>query len=57
LVEEDAYGAGAATYVRARLRFVHEEAGERVLEQHHFVTVEDGRIVAIDELCSGLYDP
>jgi ketosteroid isomerase-like protein len=56
LVEEDVYAAGTATYVRVRLRFVHEEKGERVLEQHHFVTVEDGRIVAIDELCSGLYE-
>ena len=54
LVESDIYDIGAVTYVRARLHFVHEEAGERILEQHHLLTIVEGRIQAIDELCTGL---
>ena len=55
LLESEIYDFGAVTYVRARLHFVHEEAGERILEQHHLLTIVDGRIRAIDELCTGLF--
>jgi len=54
LVETDAYDVGTVTYARARMRFVRSGSPERVLEQHHFLTVNEDRIVAIDELCSGL---
>ena len=54
LVEMDVYDVGTVTYARARIRFARSGSPERVLEQHHFLTVDEGRIVAIDELCSGL---
>lgn len=57
LVESDVYDIGAVTYVRARLHLVHAEAGERILEQHHLLTIAEGRIQAIDELCTGLLKP
>ena len=49
LVDSDVYEIGNVTYVRARLHFVHPEAGERMLEQHHLLTIADHRITAIDE--------
>lgn len=57
LLESDVYDIGSVTYVRARLHFVHAEAGERILEQHHLLTIADDRIRAIDELCTGLHAP
>ena len=57
LVGSDVYEIGNFTYVRARLGFVHPEAGERVLEQHHLLTIADQRIRAIDELCTGFFEP
>ena len=57
LVESDMYEIGNVTYVRARLRFVHPEAGERMLEQHHLLTIAGDRITAIDELCTGFFVP
>ena len=57
LVESDAYEIGNHTYLRARLHFVHPEAGERMLEQHHLLTIADQRIEAIDELCTGFFTP
>jgi ketosteroid isomerase-like protein len=57
LVESDVYEIGNATYVRARVHFVHPEAGERMLEQHHLLTIADQRISAIDELCTGFFAP
>jgi hypothetical protein len=57
LVESEAYEIGAVTYLRARLRFVHPEAGERMLEQHHLLTIAEKRIGSIDELCTGFFPP
>ena len=57
LVEADAYEIGNVTYLRARLHFVHPEAGERMLEQHHLLKIADQRITAIDELCTGFFAP
>ena len=57
LVDSDAYEIGNVTYLRARLHFVHPEQGERMLEQHHLLTIADDRIVAIDELCTGFFVP
>ena len=57
LVESDVYDIGNVTYVRARIHFVHPEAGARMLEQHHLLTIADGRIQAIDELCTGFFAP
>jgi hypothetical protein len=57
LVESDVYDIGNATYVRARIHFVHPEAGARMLEQHHLLTIADERIHAIDELCTGFFAP
>jgi hypothetical protein len=57
LVDSDAYEIGNVTYLRARVHFVHPEAGERMLEQHHFLTISDDRITAIDELCTGFFAP
>jgi hypothetical protein len=57
LVESDVYEIGNVTYVRARVHFVHPEAGERMLEQHHLLTIADERIHAIDELCTGFFAP
>jgi ketosteroid isomerase-like protein len=57
LVDSDVYEIGNVTYVRARLHFVHPEAGERMLEQHHLLTIADHRITAIDELCTGFFAP
>ena len=41
----------------ARVHFVHAEAGERMLEQHHILRFADGRITGIDQLCTGLHAP
>jgi hypothetical protein len=57
LVDSDAYEIGKVTYLRARPLFVHPEAGERMLEQHHLLTIADDRITAIDELCTGFFTP
>jgi SnoaL-like protein len=57
LVESDAYQIGGFTYLRVRLQLVHPEVGERMLEQHHLLTIADGRITAIDELCTGFFTP
>jgi len=57
LVDSDAYEIGNVTYLRARLHFVHPEQGERMLEQHHLLTIADDRITAIDELCTGFFVP
>jgi ketosteroid isomerase-like protein len=57
LIESDVYEIGNVTYVRARVHFVHAEAGERILEQHHLLTIADQRISAIDELCTGFFAP
>lgn len=57
LVESDVYEIGSFTYVRARLGFVHPEEGERLLEQHHLLTIADQHIQAIDELCTGFFRP
>ena len=57
LVESDAYDIGPVTYLRARVHFVHPEAGDRLLEQHHLLTIADDRITAIDELCTGFFAP
>jgi ketosteroid isomerase-like protein len=57
LVDSDVYEIGNVTYVRARVHFVHPEAGERMLEQHHLLTIADQRIDAIDELCTGFFPP
>lgn len=57
LVESDVYEIGSATYVRARVGFVHPEAGARMLEQHHLLRIADERIEAIDELCTGFFAP
>jgi hypothetical protein len=55
LVDSDAYEIGNVTYLRGRLHFVHPEAGERMLAQHHLLTIADDRISAIDELCTGFF--
>jgi hypothetical protein len=55
ILEADAYEVAGVTYLRARVHFVHAEAGERMLEQHHIVRVADGRITGIDQLCTGLH--
>lgn len=55
LVDSDVYEIGNVTYVRARVHFVHPEAGARMLEQHHLLTIADQRIQAIDELCTGFF--
>ena len=57
LVDSDVYEIGNVTYLRARLHFVHPEAGERMLEQHHLLTIAEDRITAIDELCTGFFVP
>jgi ketosteroid isomerase-like protein len=57
LVDAEVYDVGNATYLRARVHFVHPEKGERMLEQHHLLTIADGRITAIDELCTGFFVP
>jgi hypothetical protein len=57
LVDSEVYDIGKVTYLRARLHFVHPEAGERLLEQHHLLTIADHRITAIDELCTGFFAP
>ena len=57
LVDSEVYEIGPVTFVRARVHFVHPEAGERMLEQSHLLTIADGRIHAIDELCTGLFEP
>ena len=57
LAEADVYDIGNATYLRARLHFVHPERGERMVEQHHLLTIADGQITAIDELCTGFFAP
>ena len=57
LVDSEVYDIGNATYLRARLHFVHPDKGERMLEQHHLLTIKDGRITAIDELCTGFFVP
>jgi hypothetical protein len=36
---------------------VHPEAGARILEQHHLLTIDDQQIRAIDELCTGFFAP
>jgi hypothetical protein len=55
IVETDTYELADTTYLRARVRLVHPEAGERYLEQHHLLRSADGRINGIDELCTGLH--
>jgi len=57
LVESDVYEIGNVTYVRARVGLVHPEAGARMLEQHHLLTIADQRIHGIDELCTGFFAP
>ena len=57
LDDSEVYDIGNVTYLRARLHFVHPEKGERMLEQHHLLTIADGRITAIDELCTGFFVP
>ena len=57
VLEADAYDIADVTYLRARVHFVHAEAGERFLEQHHLLRVADGRITGIDQLCTGLHVP
>ena len=57
LVESDAYEIGNVTYLRARIHFVHPEAGTRMLEQHHLLRIADQRIHGIDELCTGFFPP
>jgi ketosteroid isomerase-like protein len=57
LVDSEVYEIGNVTYLRARLHFVHPEAGERLLEQHHLLTIADHRITSIDELCTGFFVP
>ena len=55
ILEADAYEVAGVTYLRARVHFVHAEAGERMLEQHHIVRVGDGRITGIDQRGTGLH--
>jgi ketosteroid isomerase-like protein len=57
VIEADAYDIPDVTYLRARVHFVHAEAGERYLEQHHLLRIADGRITGIDQLCTGLHVP
>ena len=57
LADSEVYEIGKVTYVRARVDFVHPEAGPRMLEQHHLLTIADQRIHAIDELCTGFFVP
>jgi Domain of unknown function (DUF4440) len=57
VVDSEAYDIGNVTYLRARLHFVHPEKGERMLEQHHLLTIADDRITALDELCTGFFVP
>jgi Domain of unknown function (DUF4440) len=57
LVDSEAYDIGNVTYLRARVHLVHPEAGERLLEQHHLLSIADHRITAIDELCTGFFVP
>ena len=57
ILEADAYEVAGVTYLRARVHFVHAEAGERMLEQHHILRFDDGRITGIDQLCTGLHAP
>jgi hypothetical protein len=57
VLEVDAYDIADVTYLRARVHFVHAEAGERFLEQHHLLRIADGRITGIDQLCTGLHVP
>ena len=57
VLEADAYEIADVTYLRARVHFVHAEAGERFLEQHHLLRIADGRITGIDQLCTGLHVP
>ena len=55
LVDTDVYEIGNVTYLRARMHFVHPEVGERMLEQHHLLTIADHRITAIDEPRTGFF--
>jgi hypothetical protein len=57
VLEADAYDVVGVTYLRARVHFVHAEAGERILEQHHILRFADGLITGIDQLCTGLHAP
>ena len=57
LVDSGSYDIGPVTYVRARVRFIHPEAGELMLEQHHLLTIADQQIRAIDQLCTGFFAP
>ena len=57
LVDSEAYDIGDLTYLRAGVHFVHPEKGERLMEQHHLLTIADDRITAIDELCTGFFVP
>ena len=57
VLEVDAYDVAGVTYLRARVHFVHAEAGERILEQHHILRFADARITGIDQLCTGLHEP
>src|SRR5215831_18875321 len=57
LVDSDVYEIGDRTYVRARVHFVHPEAGPRMLEQHHLLKITGQQIEAIDELCTGFFAP
>jgi ketosteroid isomerase-like protein len=57
LEELEAYDVADVTYVRARVRFVDPAAGERFLEQHHLLRIADGKIMGVDELCTGLHLP
>jgi hypothetical protein len=57
VLEVDAYDIADVTYLRARVHFVHAEAGERFLEQHHLLRIANGRITGIDQLCTGLHVP
>jgi ketosteroid isomerase-like protein len=57
VLESDVYAIADCTYLRARIHFVHPEAGERFLEQHHLLRIADGKITGIDQLCTGLHVP
>ncbi len=55
LLELDAWEIGPKTVLRTRVRLLDPERGERQLEEHYMITVEEGLIAAVDALCSGTH--
>lgn len=55
LLDLEAWEIGAKTVLRTRVRLLDPERGQRQLEEHFMITVEDGSIAAVDALCSGTH--